>query len=187
MNGDVSPRSWKCKPLHRSARSRDFDGSRRYRFMRTKFHSARNSQLFTRRPCKDQQQASLDPNPAHDQLSRAAQLRPAAGATCGAVAGNCARPDSGSSGLVDAASPAPDFFSGGAEDRQAINGAICPHPAPVWKVQRGCLFLRAIPDRPAKSRNQVNGRARPEYEGEPWRCMRGRYAATARDERHSHA
>jgi PRTRC genetic system protein B len=38
------------------------------------------------------------------------------------------------------------FFSGGAEDRQAINGAICPHPALVWKVQRGCLFLRAISD-----------------------------------------
>jgi PRTRC genetic system protein B len=38
------------------------------------------------------------------------------------------------------------FFSGGVEDRQAINGAICPHPALVWKVQRGCLFLRAISD-----------------------------------------
>ena len=38
------------------------------------------------------------------------------------------------------------FFSDGAEDRKAINGAICPHPALVWKVQRGCLFLRAISD-----------------------------------------
>lgn len=37
------------------------------------------------------------------------------------------------------------FFSDGAEDRQAVHGAICPHPALVWKVHRGCLFLRAIP------------------------------------------
>jgi PRTRC genetic system protein B len=36
------------------------------------------------------------------------------------------------------------FFSDGAEDRQPINGAICPHPAMVWKVHRGCLFLRAL-------------------------------------------
>jgi PRTRC genetic system protein B len=38
------------------------------------------------------------------------------------------------------------FFSEGAEDRQAINGAICPHPALIWKVHNGCLFLRAISD-----------------------------------------
>jgi PRTRC genetic system protein B len=38
------------------------------------------------------------------------------------------------------------FFSDGAEDRQAIDGAICPHPAMVWKVHRGCLFLRALSD-----------------------------------------
>ena len=36
------------------------------------------------------------------------------------------------------------FFSDGAEDRQAIHGAIFPHPALVWKVQRGSLFLRAL-------------------------------------------
>jgi PRTRC genetic system protein B len=36
------------------------------------------------------------------------------------------------------------FFSDGAEDRRAMNGAIFPHPALVWKVQRGCLFLRAL-------------------------------------------
>src|SRR6185437_12651812 len=29
------------------------------------------------------------------------------------------------------------FFSDGAEDRRVINGAIFPHPALVWKVQRG--------------------------------------------------
>lgn len=36
------------------------------------------------------------------------------------------------------------FFSEGAEDRRAINGAIFPHPALVWRVQRGSLFLRAL-------------------------------------------
>lgn len=36
------------------------------------------------------------------------------------------------------------FFSDGAEDRRAINGAVFPHPALVWKVQGGCLFLRAL-------------------------------------------
>lgn len=42
------------------------------------------------------------------------------------------------------------FFSDGAEDRRAINGAVFPHPPLVWKVQRGCLFLRALvaPARP---------------------------------------
>ena len=38
----------------------------------------------------------------------------------------------------------PMFFSDGAEDRLAINGATFPHPALVWKVQRGWLFLRAL-------------------------------------------
>ena len=38
----------------------------------------------------------------------------------------------------------PMFFSDGAEDRLAINGATFPHPALVWKVQRGRLFLRAL-------------------------------------------
>ena len=38
------------------------------------------------------------------------------------------------------------FFSDGAEDRQAMNGTICPHPALVWKVQRGSLSLRALCD-----------------------------------------
>jgi PRTRC genetic system protein B len=36
------------------------------------------------------------------------------------------------------------FFSDGAEDRREINGRICPHPALVWKVRRGCLYLRAL-------------------------------------------
>jgi PRTRC genetic system protein B len=36
------------------------------------------------------------------------------------------------------------FFSDGAEDRAAINGRICPHPPLVWKVHRGCLYLRAL-------------------------------------------
>ncbi len=42
------------------------------------------------------------------------------------------------------------YFSDGAEDRQAVNGQICPHPALVWKVHRRRLFLRAlsIPLRP---------------------------------------
>lgn len=38
----------------------------------------------------------------------------------------------------------PMFFSEGAEDRAAINGRICPHPALVWKVRRGRLYLRAL-------------------------------------------
>ena len=36
------------------------------------------------------------------------------------------------------------FFADGAEDRQAINGLEFPHPALVWKVRRGCLYLRAL-------------------------------------------
>jgi PRTRC genetic system protein B len=36
------------------------------------------------------------------------------------------------------------FFSDGAEDRKPIDGAICPHPALVWKVCRGSLSLRAL-------------------------------------------
>ena len=36
------------------------------------------------------------------------------------------------------------FFSEGAEDRLAINGAMFPHPALVWKVHRCGLFLRAL-------------------------------------------
>jgi PRTRC genetic system protein B len=46
------------------------------------------------------------------------------------------------------------FFSHGVEDRQAINGGICPHPALVWKVERGCLFLRAISD-PARPKAET--------------------------------
>lgn len=38
------------------------------------------------------------------------------------------------------------FFSEGAEDRAAIHGRICPHPPLVWKVHRGCLYLRALPE-----------------------------------------
>jgi len=36
------------------------------------------------------------------------------------------------------------FFSVGAEDRREIDGQACPHPALVWKVRRGCLYLRAL-------------------------------------------
>jgi PRTRC genetic system protein B len=36
------------------------------------------------------------------------------------------------------------FFSEGAEDRHAIDGAIFPHPPLVWKVHHGSLFLRAL-------------------------------------------
>ena len=36
------------------------------------------------------------------------------------------------------------FFSEGGEDREAVNGRVFPHPALVWKVRRGCLYLRAI-------------------------------------------
>ena len=39
------------------------------------------------------------------------------------------------------------FFSDGAEDRRMINGRAYPHPALIWKVRQGRLFLRAIPDR----------------------------------------
>jgi len=38
----------------------------------------------------------------------------------------------------------PMYFSEGAEDRRAIHGRICPHPALVWKVYRGRLFVRAL-------------------------------------------
>jgi PRTRC genetic system protein B len=38
----------------------------------------------------------------------------------------------------------PMFFSDGAEDRHAINGRICPHPALVWSVKQGRLSLRAL-------------------------------------------
>jgi PRTRC genetic system protein B len=38
------------------------------------------------------------------------------------------------------------YFSKGAEDRLAVNGRVCPHPALIWKVRRGCLYLRAIQD-----------------------------------------
>jgi PRTRC genetic system protein B len=38
----------------------------------------------------------------------------------------------------------PMFFSDGAEDRHAINGSICPHPALVWSVKQGRLSLRAL-------------------------------------------
>jgi PRTRC genetic system protein B len=42
------------------------------------------------------------------------------------------------------------FFSGGAEDRRTISGETGPHPPLIWKVYRGCLFLRALekPTRP---------------------------------------
>ena len=59
------------------------------------------------------------------------------------------------------------FFSDGAEDRRLINGAIFPHPALVWKVQRGCLFLRAL---------DISARPRPET-----RLMVAPYWNTAAD------
>lgn len=36
------------------------------------------------------------------------------------------------------------FFSEGAEDRAAIDGCVCPHPALLWKVRRGHLYVRAL-------------------------------------------
>jgi PRTRC genetic system protein B len=36
------------------------------------------------------------------------------------------------------------YFSDGAEDRAAIHGSVCPHPALIWKVSSGRLYLRAI-------------------------------------------
>ena len=36
------------------------------------------------------------------------------------------------------------YFSEGAEDRQNVDGRVCPHPALLWKVHRGSLFLRAL-------------------------------------------
>jgi PRTRC genetic system protein B len=38
------------------------------------------------------------------------------------------------------------YFSDGAEDRAAIHGSVCPHPTLIWKVRRGCLYLRAVQD-----------------------------------------
>jgi PRTRC genetic system protein B len=37
-------------------------------------------------------------------------------------------------------------FSEGAEDRLVVDGRVCPHPALLWKVHRGPLFLRALSD-----------------------------------------
>jgi PRTRC genetic system protein B len=59
------------------------------------------------------------------------------------------------------------FFSDGAEDRRAINGAIFPHPTLVWRVQRGALFLRAL---------DVSARPKPET-----RLMVAPYWNTAAD------
>jgi PRTRC genetic system protein B len=36
------------------------------------------------------------------------------------------------------------YFSEGAEDRQAVDGRVCPHPPLLWKVHRGRLFIRAL-------------------------------------------
>lgn len=43
------------------------------------------------------------------------------------------------------------FFSDGAGDRRQINGRACPHPALLWSVRQGTLYLRALaePSRPA--------------------------------------
>jgi PRTRC genetic system protein B len=43
------------------------------------------------------------------------------------------------------------FFSDGAEDRREINGRVCPHPALLWSVRQGSLYLRALaePSRPS--------------------------------------
>jgi PRTRC genetic system protein B len=45
------------------------------------------------------------------------------------------------------------FFCDGAEDRRELNGCVCPHPALVWTVSRGALYLRALaqPTRPCAS------------------------------------
>lgn len=36
------------------------------------------------------------------------------------------------------------FFSDGAEDRREVNGHVCPHPALLWSVRHGSLYLRAL-------------------------------------------
>lgn len=59
------------------------------------------------------------------------------------------------------------FFSDGAQDRQALDGGIFPHPALAWKVQRGSLFLRAL---------DVSARPKPET-----RLMVAPYWNTASD------
>jgi PRTRC genetic system protein B len=43
------------------------------------------------------------------------------------------------------------FFSDGAEDRREINSRVCPHPALLWSVRQGALYLRALaePSRPS--------------------------------------
>ena len=43
------------------------------------------------------------------------------------------------------------FFSDGAEDRRETNGHVCPHPALLWSIRHGSLYLRALaePSRPS--------------------------------------
>lgn len=58
------------------------------------------------------------------------------------------------------------FFSDGAEDRRTISGETCPHPALVWKVHRGCLFLRALAE-PLRPTAQTKLMVAPYWNTEP--------------------
>lgn len=60
------------------------------------------------------------------------------------------------------------FFSDGAEDRRAVDGAICPHPALVWKVCRGSLSLRALIE-PTRPKNETPLMAAPYWNTEAGR------------------
>lgn len=62
----------------------------------------------------------------------------------------------------------PMFFSEGAEDRHAINRQTCPHPALVWKVHRGGLFLRALSD-PFRPKAETKLMIAPYWNTEPSR------------------
>jgi len=58
------------------------------------------------------------------------------------------------------------FFSDGAEDRRTISGETCPHPALVWKVRRGCLFLRALAE-PVRPKAETKLMVAPYWNTEP--------------------
>ena len=58
------------------------------------------------------------------------------------------------------------FFSDGAEDRRTISGETCPHPALVWKVRRGCLFLRAQAE-PTRPKPETRLMVAPYWNTEP--------------------
>jgi PRTRC genetic system protein B len=60
----------------------------------------------------------------------------------------------------------PMFFSDGAEDRAQVNGRLCPHPALVWKVKSGVLYLRALVEN-ARPASDTALRVAPYWNTEP--------------------